>query len=62
MNIKVTGKDLEITDAIRGYITEKADRLYLHANKLEITLPGGKRVTFEAKLPREFEDVFRADK
>ena len=27
MNIKVTGKDLEITDAIRGYITEKADRL-----------------------------------
>ena len=27
MNIKVTGKDLEITDAIRGYITDKADRL-----------------------------------
>ena len=27
MNIKVTGKDLEITDAIRDYITDKADRL-----------------------------------
>ena len=44
------------------YGTEKVDRLYLHANKLEITLPGGKRVAFEAKIPREFEDVFRADK
>lgn len=39
------------------YGEEKADRLYLHANKLEITLPGGKRVTFEAKLPKEFLDV-----
>ena len=27
MNIKVTGKNLEITDAIRGYVTDKADRL-----------------------------------
>ena len=44
------------------YGEEKADRLYLHANKLEITLPGDKRVTFEAKLPEEFEDVFRAGK
>ena len=42
------------------YGEEKADRLYLHANKLEITLPGDKRVTFEAKLPKEFADVFRA--
>lgn len=39
------------------YGNEKADRLYLHANKLEITLPGGKRTTFEADLPKEFEDV-----
>ena len=39
------------------YGEEKADRLYLHANKLEVTLPGGKRVTFEAKLPKEFKDV-----
>ncbi len=27
MNIKVTGKNIEITDAIRDYVTEKADRL-----------------------------------
>ncbi len=27
MNIKVTGKNIEITDAIRQYVTEKADRL-----------------------------------
>ena len=27
MNIKVTGKNLEITDAIRQYVTDKADRL-----------------------------------
>ena len=39
------------------YGNEKADRLYLHANKLEITLPGGKRTTFEADLPKEFKDV-----
>ena len=42
------------------YSDKKANRLYLHANKLEITLPGEKRVVFEAKLPEEFEDVFRA--
>ena len=27
MNIKVTGKNIEVTDAIRSYITDKADRL-----------------------------------
>ncbi|MBQ6409810.1 RluA family pseudouridine synthase [Candidatus Saccharibacteria bacterium] len=40
------------------YGTEKGDRLYLHAGELEITLPGGKRQTFKAKLPESFEDVF----
>ena len=39
------------------YGEEKADRLYLHANKLEVTLPGGKKTIFEAKLPKEFKDV-----
>ena len=34
------------------------DRLYLHAAKLEITLPGGKRTTFAAPLPQEFNNVF----
>lgn len=32
----------------------KADRLYLHAAKLEITLPSGEKKIFEAPLPRSF--------
>lgn len=40
------------------YGGEKADRLYLHAKSLEITLPGGERRTFEAPLPESFNDVF----
>jgi len=44
------------------YGGEKAGRLYLHANKLEITLPNGKRMVFEAKMPKEFKDVFREGK
>jgi 23S rRNA pseudouridine1911/1915/1917 synthase len=41
------------------YGTEKADRLYLHARELEITLPSGERKTFKARVPREFSNVFR---
>ena len=41
------------------YGGKKAERLFLHANKLEITLPNGGRRVFEAKLPTEFLDVFR---
>lgn len=40
------------------YGVEKADRLYLHAGSLEITLPGGVRKTFEAKIPESFKNVF----
>ena len=40
------------------YGGETAERLFLHAWQLEITLPGGKREVFEAKLPKEFLDVF----
>lgn len=40
------------------YGNGNADRLYLHAEKLQITLPGGKRMTFESPLPQEFLDVF----
>ena len=43
----------------RVYGDKKADRLYLHARELEITLPGGKRQSFVAPLPKEFENVFR---
>ena len=45
-----------VGDAVYG--SEPADRLYLHAGALEITLPGGVRKVFEAPLPKEFEDVF----
>ena len=41
------------------YGTEKADRLYLHARELEITLPSGERKTFKARVPREFSNVLR---
>lgn len=34
-----------------------ADRLYLHAYSLEITLPGGDRRTFTAELPKDFRNV-----
>lgn len=40
------------------YGGETAERLFLHARQLEITLPGGKREVFEAKVPKEFLDVF----
>lgn len=46
----------------RVYGDDKANRLYLHAKELEITIPGpqgGERKTFTAPLPPEFEDVFR---
>ena len=39
----------------------KGERLFLHAKSLEVTLPGGKRRVFEAKVPEEFERVFRED-
>ena len=40
------------------YGGEKAERLFLHAKKLEITLPDGRREVFEAALPAEFSNVF----
>ncbi|MBR5046229.1 RluA family pseudouridine synthase [Candidatus Saccharibacteria bacterium] len=44
------------------YDGEKADRLYLHAGSLEITLPGGIRKVFEVPMPEEFLSVFRKEK
>lgn len=35
-----------------------ADRLYLHAASLEITIPGGDRRTFEAPVPNDLTDFF----
>ena len=37
----------------------KAPRMYLHATTLEITIPGGKRLTFTAELPNDFRDAIR---
>lgn len=36
-------------------------RMFLHAQKLEITLRRGKRTTFEVALPKEFDEVLRED-
>lgn len=36
------------------YEGEEAERLFLHATSLEITLPNRQRVTFTAPLPKEF--------
>jgi 23S rRNA pseudouridine1911/1915/1917 synthase len=42
------------------YGGNKADRLYLHAKTLEITTPNRQRLTFEAPLPSEFNDLMKA--
>jgi len=42
-------------DALYG--GRDAQRLYLHASKLELTLPNKQRVVFEAPLPAEFKEV-----
>jgi 23S rRNA pseudouridine1911/1915/1917 synthase len=36
----------------------KADRLYLHAHSLEITIPDAKRTTFTAPIPESFAQLF----
>lgn len=33
------------------------ERMYLHAESLELTLPGGKRTTFKAELPTDFKEA-----
>lgn len=40
---------------------QPAERLYLHARSLEITLPGGERKTFSSPLPLEFTDKLKND-
>ncbi len=41
------------------YDGKTADRLYLHASSLELTLPNRQRKVFESKLPKEFEELLR---
>lgn len=45
-------------DALYG--GQPAQRLFLHALSLEITLPSGERKTFQAPLPPEFEKAMTA--
>ncbi len=45
-----------VGDAVYG--GEKAERLYLHAGSLEITLPGGVRKVFVVDRPAEFDQWF----
>ena len=45
-----------VGDSVYG--GEMADRLYLHAGALEVTLPGGVRKVFEAKTPEGFLQFF----
>jgi len=35
---------------------KEASRLFLHAKSLEITIPGGERMTFESPLPSNFKE------
>jgi len=46
-----------VGDALYG--GKSADRLYLHATTLEITLPGGERKIFTSNLPKEFKGYFK---
>lgn len=41
------------------YDGEAAERLFLHAEQLEITLPNRERKTFEAPLPSEFRAIIK---
>lgn len=39
------------------YEGPESDRLYLHAAKLEINIPGNKKKTFEAQMPESFDKI-----
>jgi 23S rRNA pseudouridine1911/1915/1917 synthase len=43
------------------YNGKQADRLYLHAKSLEITLPNNERKTFNVELPKEFLNFLQND-
>jgi 23S rRNA-/tRNA-specific pseudouridylate synthase len=47
LNVPIVG------DRVYGGL--QADRLYLHAKSLEVTLPGSERKIFKAEMPTEFD-------
>lgn len=46
-------------DTVYNPKSPKADRMYLHAAALEITIPEGKRMTFTAPVPESFRDAVK---
>lgn len=46
-------------DKVYNPKSPKAERMFLHAAALEITIPGGKRMTFTAPVPEEFKNALR---
>ncbi len=46
-------------DKVYNPSSTKADRMYLHAASLEITIPGGQRMTFTAEMPEDFRNALR---
>ena len=46
-------------DKVYNQSKTKADRMYLHAAALEITIPGGQRMTFTAQMPESFRDAIK---
>ena len=46
-------------DKVYNQSKTKADRMYLHAAALEITIPGGQRMTFTAQMPESFRDAVK---
>lgn len=47
-----------IGDRVYGRGKDTKERLYLHAQRLEITIPGSQRRIFEAPVPEEFFKMF----
>ncbi len=46
-------------DPVYNPKSPKADRMYLHAAELEITIPEGQRKIFKAELPQSFRDAVK---
>lgn len=46
-------------DALYG--GKPADRMFLHAHSLEITVPSSERMTFTAPVPKEFKQTIKQD-
>ena len=55
VHLKYLGHPI-VGDTVYGDSAKNADRLFLHAKSLEITIPSSKRKVFEAPLPPEFEE------